>query len=103
MERAMGIEPTSEAWEASILPLYDARSAALNSTQNCDTGTSASLTCDVVFPAVLAHCKGSRRMDTPVARVEPHHHFTQTDQVPSTGFLRLDRQPHTSTSAALPI
>ena len=27
LERAMGIEPTSEAWEASILPLYDARSA----------------------------------------------------------------------------
>src|ERR1700675_1198095 len=26
MERAMGIEPTSEAWEASILPLYDALS-----------------------------------------------------------------------------
>jgi hypothetical protein len=24
----MGIEPTSEAWEASILPLYDARSRA---------------------------------------------------------------------------
>src|SRR6266852_775136 len=24
LERAMGIEPTSEAWEASILPLYDA-------------------------------------------------------------------------------
>ena len=29
MERAMGIEPTSEAWEASILPLYDARSLFL--------------------------------------------------------------------------
>src|SRR5438445_845307 len=29
MERAMGIEPTSEAWEASILPLYDARSFLL--------------------------------------------------------------------------
>src|SRR5271165_4179574 len=28
LERAMGIEPTSEAWEASILPLYDARSCA---------------------------------------------------------------------------
>jgi hypothetical protein len=27
LERAMGIEPTSEAWEASILPLYDARFA----------------------------------------------------------------------------
>ena len=25
----MGIEPTSEAWEASILPLYDARSVRL--------------------------------------------------------------------------
>ena len=29
LERAMGIEPTSEAWEASILPLYDARSGFL--------------------------------------------------------------------------
>jgi hypothetical protein len=39
MERAMGIEPTSEAWEASILPLYDARSmsiilAAINGGDN---------------------------------------------------------------------
>ena len=25
----MGIEPTSEAWEASILPLYDARSTLI--------------------------------------------------------------------------
>ena len=25
----MGIEPTSEAWEASILPLYDARSSPI--------------------------------------------------------------------------
>jgi hypothetical protein len=25
----MGIEPTSEAWEASILPLYDARSGPI--------------------------------------------------------------------------
>ena len=30
----MGIEPTSEAWEASILPLYDARSALLESKNN---------------------------------------------------------------------
>jgi hypothetical protein len=29
LERAMGIEPTSEAWEASILPLYDARLRAI--------------------------------------------------------------------------
>ncbi len=99
----MGIEPTSEAWEASILPLYDARSAALNSTQNCDAGTSASLTRDVVFPTALADFKGSRRVDAPVARVESHHDFTQTDQVPSAVFLRLDRQPLAFTSTALPI
>ena len=32
----MGIEPTSEAWEASILPLYDARS--LNKVAKAETG-----------------------------------------------------------------
>ena len=26
VERAMGIEPTALAWEARVLPLYDARS-----------------------------------------------------------------------------
>ena len=26
LERAVGIEPTFEAWKASVLPLYDARS-----------------------------------------------------------------------------
>ena len=28
MERAMGIEPTALAWEARVLPLYDARAPA---------------------------------------------------------------------------
>jgi hypothetical protein len=43
MERAMGIEPTSEAWEASILPLYDARSSLLlvDYTQLSDCTNSA--------------------------------------------------------------
>ncbi|VVD29938.1 protein of unknown function [Paraburkholderia dioscoreae] len=27
LERAMGIEPTALAWEARVLPLYDARRA----------------------------------------------------------------------------
>jgi hypothetical protein len=27
VERAMGIEPTAQAWEAWVLPLYDARYA----------------------------------------------------------------------------
>ena len=29
VERAMGIEPTALAWEARVLPLYDARLEAL--------------------------------------------------------------------------
>jgi hypothetical protein len=32
----MGIEPTSEAWEASILPLYDARSVLILLHLGCD-------------------------------------------------------------------
>jgi hypothetical protein len=28
VERAMGIEPTAQAWEAWVLPLYDARACA---------------------------------------------------------------------------
>jgi hypothetical protein len=31
----MGIEPMSEAWEASILPLYDARSLFFIVLANC--------------------------------------------------------------------
>ena len=42
----MGIEPTSEAWEASILPLYDARSTALDCTQSCN----ADATCYAAVP-----------------------------------------------------
>src|SRR3989442_3738765 len=70
-----------------------------------DRGVQAETTfqpaCDVVFPTALAHFKGSGGVDAPVARVEPHHDFTQADQVPSAVFLRLDRQPHALTSAAL--
>jgi hypothetical protein len=29
VERAMGIEPTAQAWEAWVLPLYDARLARI--------------------------------------------------------------------------
>jgi hypothetical protein len=32
----MGIEPTSEAWEASILPLYDARSKLILLQLGCN-------------------------------------------------------------------
>ena len=38
MERAMGIEPTSLAWEARVIPLYDARVAWQLSTRCCRAG-----------------------------------------------------------------
>src|SRR5260370_33281234 len=44
MERAMGIETTSEAWEASILPLHDARSDPVNSTRDSGVRTTAYFT-----------------------------------------------------------
>ncbi len=34
VERAMGIEPTASAWEAEVLPLYDARSESRDCTQS---------------------------------------------------------------------
>ena len=37
----MGIEPTSEAWEASILPLYDARSERNQTQYSIATRASA--------------------------------------------------------------
>src|SRR2546428_2249717 len=72
-----------------------------------DRGVQAETTfqpaCDVVFPTALAHFKGSRRVDAPVAWVEPHHDFTQADQVPPAVFLRLDPPPHPLTPAALAV
>src|ERR1700733_13819302 len=40
VERAMGIEPTAQAWEAWVLPLYDARAGSIITRSprraNCD-------------------------------------------------------------------
>ena len=33
VERVMGIEPTSRAWEAHVLPLYDTRNKDLDSAK----------------------------------------------------------------------
>jgi hypothetical protein len=42
LERAMGIEPTAQAWEAWVLPLYDARLHAIlvGFAQRWQTNTS---------------------------------------------------------------
>jgi hypothetical protein len=49
----MGIEPTSEAWEASILPLYDARlcSDCIVASQDCNYCFLARLV-DPIVPGV---------------------------------------------------
>jgi hypothetical protein len=56
----MGIEPTSEAWEASILPLYDARSL-----QTVPLGTNQIIhkrgTLNL-FPLALRRFPGFRRI-----------------------------------------
>jgi hypothetical protein len=43
MERAMGIEPTAQAWEAWVLPLYDARAV----TNSMSSATGAATGCSV--------------------------------------------------------
>ena len=35
MERVMGIEPTSSAWEAEVMPLYDTRAERIVSSRVC--------------------------------------------------------------------
>src|SRR6267143_4286893 len=72
-----------------------------------DRGVQAETTlqpaCNVVFPSALAHFKGSRRGNAPVARVEPHHNLAQTNEVPVAFFLRFDGQPHALTSTTYSI
>ena len=46
MERAMGIEPTCEAWKASVLPL--------NYTRNRAEAYQPGLRCQSVFPSLCA-------------------------------------------------
>src|ERR1700730_17164931 len=53
MERAMGIEPTSEAWEASILPLYDARSS-LRRPENNIAGELFATMLSIVFSPIAS-------------------------------------------------
>lgn len=44
LERAMGIEPTALAWEARVLPLYDAR-VACDSTRDFLGSASQGMWC----------------------------------------------------------
>jgi hypothetical protein len=48
----MGIEPTSEAWEASILPLYDARSIVHYLNHDGGVFTTSSITPSLYDPPV---------------------------------------------------
>src|ERR1700733_15408408 len=44
MERAKGVEPSSPAWEAGVMPLYDARDGGTHSKLEC---SGASMQADV--------------------------------------------------------
>src|SRR5262245_31069121 len=44
---------------------------------------------DVVFAPAFPGMKSPRRVNSPVARVEPQHHFTERDQVPSALIFRF--------------
>ena len=54
----------------------------------------------VVLSAALAHFKASRRRNSPLARIEPHHHLAQTHQIPAALLFRLNRQRHSLSSKA---
>ena len=60
----MGIEPTSEAWEASILPLYDARSFVSDCTQKLIFRTT-------VWKSILSRPRGSGSQNMP-ERMRPN-------------------------------
>jgi hypothetical protein len=61
----MGIEPTSEAWEASILPLYDARSRLC-----CRQLYTIAIRCEKFQHA---REKGASRLSTMAVRTSPLH------------------------------
>ena len=69
--------------------------------QACPTGSSANAVTiarieaeaalqparDVVFAAALANLEAARGRNAPVARIEPHHHFAKTHEVPAAILL----------------
>ena len=56
----MGIEPTSEAWEASILPLYDARSldTVAKHGKSGKTGSTECLVTETVQQVIVHQAGG---------------------------------------------
>jgi hypothetical protein len=64
----MGIEPTSEAWEASILPLYDARSTFFRLYPRIDRGKSG-------FTTAADGGAGSQRRRNPLNLHTFHRHL----------------------------
>jgi hypothetical protein len=67
----MGIEPTSEAWEASILPLYDARSflvrAHLAELNNCTRRKECAYRAIAAKPSFVL-CRLAGHLSAPVRR-----------------------------------
>ena len=93
----MGIEPTSEAWEASILPLYDARPITFDSTQSYSADATASLTKteDPVRLVALAnrHSRNQAQVCTTCRLVSFPFDLPESMKV-STDFLTIQVQPY---------
>ena len=92
----MGIEPTSEAWEASILPLYDARSIAFDSTQSYSADATASLTKteDPVRLVALANRHSHKRKFAQPVGYFPFPFDLPESMKVSTDFLTIQVQPY---------
>ena len=54
LERAMGIEPTALAWEARVLPLYDARAGRLCTRRSVGTEALSDWAAKIQIMAVSA-------------------------------------------------
>src|ERR1700741_84627 len=88
----MGIEPTSEAWEASILPLYDARSSlAVDYTQLRDSQYRLA----TVARHSFAHCCREDRLYTrPAVRSVLNDRLYLQRRDSSFGLLKVGQHPY---------
>src|SRR5258708_32658074 len=63
MERAMGIEPTAQAWEAWVLPLYDDRLRSIVVPCSCERQQPAHASKICPCWQVLARRRAARRAE----------------------------------------
>ena len=83
----MGIEPTAQAWEAWVLPLYDARSGRLGANSKRSYPAVQPRRPSIVHQTAVAATMKEQRPG--VAVVSELQHFADEDQVIPTGVLMI--------------